>query len=177
MRKKKKERKERIKIKTRRQMCKHFWLPKLSLCVDHFILRINRQMRLRYELESWKYPENSHALHSWESSMNWIVVPRTSRVNYAKGLVVIKHHSRWQRWNRMREGEKRGGKEGFSMNRWREKLRGSWEKNHVRDYSIRCSKKRAIETGCIEVSYCKDFIRPAVLGGYNLSYQCKRDSR
>lgn len=44
-------------------------------------------------------------------------------------------------------------------------------------YSIRCSKKRAIETGCIEVSYCKDFIRPAVLGGYNLSYQCKRDSR
>ena len=118
MRKKKKERKERIKIKTRRQMCKHFWLPKLSLCVDHFILRINRQMRLRYELESWKYPENSHALHSWETSMNWIVVPRTSRVNYAKGLVVIKHHSRWQRWNRTREGEKRGRKGRIFDFRW-----------------------------------------------------------
>ena len=120
------KRREKRKIETRRQMRKpNIFDYRNFLCASiiSFLGLIDRwDCDTSWRDESIRKTRTRYIV----GKPRWIescVVPRTSRVNYAKGLVVIKHHSRWQRWNRTREGEKRGRK----GRRWDEKKEMWWD--------------------------------------------------
>lgn len=154
------KRRKKRKIETRRQMRKpNIFDYRNFLCASiiSFLGLIDRwDCDTSWRDESIRKTRTRYIV----GKARWIescVVPRTSRVNYAKGLVVIKHHSRWQRWNRTREGEKRGRKGRIFDFRWIDEERNCEDHERKITYSIRCSKKRAIEAGCIEVSYWQGF--------------------